>query len=122
MRFANAELLWLLLLVPLLIVGFSLRYGWRRRTLARIGHLVQILRLAQSVSMGRRLTKVILLIAGVALLITTMARPQGGRRTTLAPAIGIDIVVALDFSKSMLARDAYPSRIERAKLELGHLI
>jgi Ca-activated chloride channel family protein len=52
----------------------------------------------------------------------SLARPQAGERTTLAPAVGIDIVVALDFSKSMLARDAYPSRSERAKAELNRLI
>ena len=65
MRFANPELLWLLLLVPALIVGLSLRYGWRRRVLARLGHLPQIERLARAVSPGRRLLKVILLLFGL---------------------------------------------------------
>ncbi len=122
MRFANPALLWLLLLVPVLVIGISLRYGWRRRMLARLGHLPQVERLVRSVSPGRRLTKAILLVVGVGLLLAAAARPQGGERTPLAPSVGIDIVVALDFSKSMLARDAYPSRIERAKLELGRLI
>ena len=122
MRFANPELLWLLAVVPLVVVGMSLRYGWRRRMMSRIGNLDQIARLAASVSPGRRLLKAFLLVCGVTLLVGTVARPQGGKKTTLAPAVGIDIVVALDFSKSMLARDASPSRIERAKLELNRLI
>ncbi|MCK5800054.1 MAG: VWA domain-containing protein [Deltaproteobacteria bacterium] len=122
MRFANPQLLWLLLLVPALIVGIALRYGWRRRTLASLGDPEQVQRLTASVSHGRRLIKNLLLIAGVTLLILSLARPQGGERTTLAPYVGIDIVVALDFSKSMFARDAYPSRIERAKAELNRLL
>ncbi|MCC6746065.1 MAG: VWA domain-containing protein [Deltaproteobacteria bacterium] len=122
MRFANPELLWLLALLPALIVGLALRYGWRRRTLASLGNLAQVARLAASVSPGRRLAKAILLVLGLGLVILTLARPQAGERTSLAPAVGIDLVVALDFSKSMLARDAYPSRIERAKAELVRLI
>lgn len=122
MRFANPQALWLLALVPLLVVGLALRYGWRRRTLARLGHLPQVQRLTASVSHGRRLVKSVLLVLGTTLLILSLARPQAGERSTLAPYVGIDIVVALDFSKSMFARDAYPSRIERAKAELGRLL
>jgi len=122
MRFANPQLLWLLLLLPVLVVGLALRYGWRRRTLARLGHLPQVRRLADSVSPSARLVKAVLLVVGTALVILSLARPQAGERSTLASAVGIDIVVALDFSKSMLAQDAYPSRIERAKAELSRLL
>ncbi len=122
MRFANPMLLWLLLVAPLLIVGLALRYEWRRRMLARLGHLPQIQRLAASVSVPRRLLKAALLVLGTTLLVLSLARPQAGERSTMAPALGIDIVVALDFSKSMLAKDVYPSRVERAKAELGRLI
>ena len=122
MRFANPMLLWLLLVVPLLIVGLALRYEWRRRMLARLGHLPQILRLAATVSLPKRLLKAALLVLGTTLLLLALARPQAGERSTMAPALGIDIVVALDFSKSMLAKDVYPSRVERAKAELGRLI
>ena len=122
MRFANPYILWLLLAVPLLVVGLALRYEWRRRMLAKLGHLPQIQRLVDSVSVPRRLIKAVLLTLGVTLVILSLARPQAGERSTLAPSVGLDIVVALDFSKSMLARDAYPSRVERAKAELGRLI
>ena len=122
MRFANPHLLWLLLLIPPLVVGLALRHDWRRRTLARLGRVAQIRRLAESVSPARRLLKGTLLVLGLALVLLSLARPQAGERSTLAARVGIDIVVALDFSKSMLARDAYPSRIERAKAELNRLI
>lgn len=122
MRFANPQLLWLLLAAPALIVGLALRREWRRRAMARLGHLPRIRELTASVSPGLRLAKSILLLLGLTLVILSLARPQAGERATLAPAVGLDIVVALDFSKSMLARDAYPSRIERAKAELGRLL
>jgi Ca-activated chloride channel family protein len=122
MRFANPHALWLLLAVPALVAGLALRHEWRRRMLARLGHLQQIRRLTASVSTPRRLAKAVLLVLGLSLVILSLARPQAGERSTLAKAVGIDIVVALDFSKSMLARDAYPSRVERAKAELGRLI
>jgi Ca-activated chloride channel family protein len=121
-RFANQELLWLLALLPLVVVGLALRAEWRRRVTARLGHEPRVRELAARVSPVRRLVKSVLLVAGLGLLILALARPQAGERSTLAPTIGIDIVVCLDFSKSMLARDAYPSRIERAKAELGRLI
>ena len=54
-------------------------------------------------------------VLGVTLLAVTLARPQAGSRSTLAAKVGVDVVIALDFSKSMLARDAYPNRIDRAK-------
>jgi len=122
MRFANPQALWLLTLLPVLVVGLALRFGWRRRLIAGIGHHAQIAKLTASVSHTRRLIKTLALVGGFALLILALARPQAGERTTLAPYEGIDVVVALDFSKSMLARDAYPSRIERAKAELARLI
>lgn len=122
MRFANPQMLWLLLAVPILIVGLALRYGWRRRLTAKLGHLPQLAALTDGISHGRRLAKNILLVLSVALFIFTFSRPQAGERSTLAPAVGIDIVVALDFSKSMLAKDAYPTRLARAKAELGRLV
>jgi Ca-activated chloride channel family protein len=122
MRFASPQLLWLLAGLPLLVVGLALRAEWRRRVAARLGHLPRVRELAASASPGRRVAKSILLVAGLGLLVLSLARPQAGERSTLAPTVGIDLVVCLDFSKSMLARDAYPSRIERAKAELGRLI
>jgi Ca-activated chloride channel family protein len=122
MRFAYPHALWLLGLVPLLIVGIALRFGWRRRLMMRLGHPPQLARLTDSISHFKRLIRTAALVVATTLLILVVARPQAGERTTLAPYVGIDIVVALDFSNSMLARDAYPSRLERAKAELNRLI
>ena len=122
MRFADPQMFWWLSLVPLLIVGIALRYSWRRRQLRRLGWPEQVEALAGSASPGRRLAKTLLLVFGISMLIAALARPQAGERTTVAPKTGLDVVVALDFSKSMLARDAFPSRLERAKVELSRLL
>ena len=59
------------------------------------------------------------MVAALALMALALARPQAGGRARLAKQRGLDLVVALDFSRSMLAKDIYPSRLERAKRELG---
>src|SRR5262249_59548382 len=59
---------------------------------------------------------------GLALLAIALAQPQCGTRTQKIKRRGVDVVVALDASKSMLARDVRPSRLERAKLELMTLL
>jgi Ca-activated chloride channel family protein len=122
MRFANPSLLWLLLLVPAYVVGVALRFGWRRGMVGRLGDEAQVQRLLASVSPTRRMFKHGFVALGLLLVCLALARPQAGERTMLAPALGLDLVVALDFSKSMLAPDPKPSRIARAKGELGRLI
>ncbi len=62
------------------------------------------------------------MVVGAALVIVAFAGPQYGSRTRVLRKRGIDIVIALDFSKSMLARDVHPSRIKRAKGELERLL
>jgi Ca-activated chloride channel homolog len=108
MRIANPHVLWLLLLVPAVVLAYVLAFSRRRRLLEALGSPVLISRMAAS--------------ASVALLALALARPQAGGRARLEKQRGLDIVVALDFSKSMLARDIYPSRLERAKRELERLI
>jgi Ca-activated chloride channel family protein len=60
--------------------------------------------------------------AALVLFAVALSQPQCGTRTELAKRFGVDLVVALDASRSMLARDVKPSRLERAKLELGALL
>jgi Ca-activated chloride channel family protein len=69
-----------------------------------------------------RLTRALLVLTGVALVIVAFAGPQYGSRTRVLRKRGIDVVIALDFSKSMLAQDVHPSRIKRAKAELEQLL
>jgi len=70
----------------------------------------------------RRAAKGVLVVFATALAFVAMAQPQYGRGTRLIPATNLDVVIALDYSKSMYARDIAPSRIARAKAEVARLI
>jgi Ca-activated chloride channel family protein len=70
----------------------------------------------------RRAWKGVLLVAAVALAFLAAARPQYGKGTRLIPATNLDVVLVLDYSKSMYAQDVPPSRIFRAKIEAARLI
>jgi Ca-activated chloride channel homolog len=122
MRIAAVQHLWLLLAVPVLVVGYVLAAARRRHQLERIGDAVQVGKLVTGLSPGRRILRASLMVLAVGLVAFALSRPQWGGRSRLVRKRGIDIVVALDFSKSMLARDVYPSRIERAKVEVARLI
>jgi Ca-activated chloride channel family protein len=71
---------------------------------------------------GRRAFKGVLLVVALVAAFVALARPQWGRGTKLVPASNLDVVVVLDYSKSMYARDVAPSRIARAKAEVGKLV
>ena len=105
----------------LALVGLWAALG-RRGRLARViaGSLWD--RLAPGVSRGRPLVQTALETAGLALLAVALAQPQCGSHTEVVKRTGVDVVVALDASRSMLARDVQPSRIERARLELITLL
>jgi Ca-activated chloride channel family protein len=122
MRLANPQLLWLALALPAVVLGYVLAFTHRRRLLRRLGGTILGERMAASVSMGRKIVRAGLATLALALLLLAAARPQAGGRARLERQRGLDLVVALDFSKSMLARDVYPSRLERAKRELERLM
>jgi len=122
MRFAEARLLWLLLLVPVAALAYAFFFRMRRRLLGRLGQVEMIRRMTAGVSIVRKVLRAALLVTVLGLMAVSLARPQAGGRAKLTRQRGLDLVVALDFSKSMLAKDVYPSRLERAKRELERLM
>ena len=122
MRFANPHALWLLFAVPAAVLGYGLAFAARRRRLARLGDEPLVARMAAAVSMPRKLARAALVVLALGLVALALARPQAGGRARLTKDRGIDLVVAFDFSRSMLAKDVYPSRLERAKRELDQLL
>ena len=100
MSFAHPLALWGLLLVPLVAVALALDGQRRRRALQHVGHLPQILKMTASVSVARRRAKGVLLVLAMALLVIAVARPQRPGAARLLPQRGLDLVVALDFSRS----------------------
>ncbi|MFZ5467835.1 MAG: VWA domain-containing protein [Myxococcota bacterium] len=109
--------------VALAVAGVALLSALRRRErLAALLPERRAERLAPGVSVGRPAAQSALYGLGLLLFSVALAQPQCTSHTELAKRQGIDVVVALDASKSMLARDVQPSRLERAKLELHALL
>lgn len=122
MRFAEPTALFLLV-VPLAVAAVLLAGIWlRRSSLARFGDVETLGPHIVRPSPYLRAVKGIALVLGIAGMVIAAARPQYGGRIQMLKKRGIDMVIALDFSKSMLAEDVRPSRLERAKLELAELI
>jgi len=93
-----------------------------RRASRRFGDAERIRELVTARPARRRAWKGVSVVVATALAFVALARPQYGRGTKLIPATNLDIVIVLDFSKSMYARDVAPSRIVRAKAEVARLI
>ncbi|MFH0894596.1 MAG: VWA domain-containing protein [Bacteroidota bacterium] len=118
-RFAYTEYLWFLLLIPVLTAAYLLSREIRKSRLRRFGDWDVVSRLIPGSSIFQANLKFILYITALAAMIITVARPQMGSKVEKVKRKGIDIVVALDVSNSMMARDIKPSRLERAKQALS---
>src|SRR5271166_5985711 len=92
------------------------RFDARQRTeLAKFASASLIAQLTASVSPARRQFKRVLVVAGVACVAIALARPVIGFRWEEAKRKGLDVMIALDTSKSMLSQDSKPDRLTRAK-------
>lgn len=107
----------LLVALLLLLGGLGLR-----RAIARFGVPERVAALTTFNASSRRTVKGVLLVLAVAFAFVALARPQYSRGQKLVPATNLDVVVVLDFSKSMYARDVAPSRIARAKAEVARMV
>ena len=118
-HFAEPHWLWLAVAAPLLLIALQ-RYAAaaRRRQLATLAAPQYLKDLTRSHSPARRALKNILLVLAVAGVGVALARPQWGVRELAGQALGEDIVFAVDCSRSMLAADVSPNRLERAKLSV----
>ena len=122
MRFAAAH--WLVGAAFALVVAAILVWGGFLlvRATRRFGDEKLVLGLVTGRPGGRRALKGGLLVLAVALAFVALSEPQYGRGTRLVPATNLDVVVVLDYSKSMYARDIPPSRTLRAKSEVSRLM
>ena len=122
MRFAAEHNQWLLLLVPLAAWFAVWAHSRRRRDLEGLVHAAVAPRLTRSVSRARQHLKSALLVAGMGLLALALTGPRFGVRLEMAQRRGVDVVVLLDVSRSMLAEDVRPNRLERARQAIGKLL
>ena len=120
-RFANPQYLWLLLAIPALVLIFWAAAARRRKRLARFGNPEVLEELMPEVSTGRTALKCILFGTAAGLLILAGARPQFGSKLREEKAQGVEMMLVVDVSNSMLAEDFEPNRLERTKYAINKL-
>ncbi|MEX1363302.1 MAG: VWA domain-containing protein [Nannocystaceae bacterium] len=115
--------LWpVLLAVPLCVLAFVWAARQRRRAVEALGNPTLVARLVDSVHHGRRIVVAAAMSTAVAAVGLGLMRLQYGGTAEVIPASGLDVVLAVDYSKSMLAQDVYPSRSKRLEAELSRFI
>lgn len=115
----NFAWLWLL---PLVVGVFALSFWRRGHALRRFGDPELVARLSMSLNVAARVFKKVLLLAALCSIILALAQPHFRKKEVLVERKGIDIMIAIDVSNSMLAKDIAPTRLDKAKLELSSLI
>ncbi len=120
--FANWELWPVLLAVPLVVLAFVWAARQRRRAVEALGNPSLVSRLVDSVHHGRRILIAVAMTLAVGAVGAGLLRLQYGGTAKVIPASGLDVVLAVDYSKSMLAEDVYPSRSERLEAEIGRFL
>lgn len=121
-RFGEPLYLYLLLLIPLLVAGHYLTNYLRVKRLKRYGDMELLKALMPDVSKYRPEVKFWLMAGALALLIVTLARPQFGTKVDTRKRQGIEAIIAMDISNSMLAQDVTPSRLDKAKMLVSSIV
>jgi tetratricopeptide (TPR) repeat protein/uncharacterized protein YegL len=121
-KFQYIEFLLALAAIPVLLLLFFLALRWKNKTAKKIGDARLVKAITQNYSAGRFALKFVLIIVAFAagvLALANLRSPMGSEKVSRN---GIDVMIALDVSKSMLAQDIKPTRLDRAKQLLGKLI
>jgi len=122
MHWGNGDALWALAVVPLLAAVYVGYLVWKARVASRVTTRARVNRYLLRHSTAKQIVRMLLTLLGLLLCILAWARPQWGEKQRTIKKEGIDVVVALDISKSMLAADATPSRLRAAKDELQRVL
>ncbi len=122
-RFANPEFLYLFFLVPVFIIGFIYLNIRKRKSVEKLGTLALVKRMMPELSLKRSYLKFWLVLVAIGFGIIVLARPpQFGTKVEKVDKKGIELVIAIDVSNSMLAEDIQPSRLAKAKQILTRII
>jgi len=121
-RFAHPEFLYLLFLLPLIAGFYFYTKIIRNRDLKRFGNPDLLAQLMPDLSMKRQALKFWLMLSAIAFLIVIMAGPQFGSKVDTVKKKGIEVMICLDLSNSMLSGDIAPSRLEKSKQILSKLV
>ena len=121
-RFENPEYLWGLLLIPILVLMAYVSWRSRKTKIKQLGDIRLVTSLMPNYSIFRSWLKMGLLLLALALLVMMLARPQMGSKISHDHRSGIETIIALDISNSMLATDVAPSRLEKSKMLIENLV
>jgi Ca-activated chloride channel family protein len=121
-KWAALHYLYLLLAVPVLLTSIIIYLVRKRMRMRQHIDKGLIPRITQSANRRLQLLKMVLPVIGLTLLIIALARPKWGEKLQIYEGKGIDVVIALDASKSMYAQDLKPDRLSRAKIEIAQLL
>ena len=122
MRFADPINFAILLIILLLGVFVFFALARKKKLMQRFGDLPLLMKNAPYISFARQRTKSLLILIALMLVAVALARLQFGTHLELLKREGIDIVIALDVSNSMMARDMLPNRLDKAKQEIRGVI
>ena len=122
LRYEHIEYLNFLFGVPVLILGIIFYNRWKKKSLALFGESKLLKELMHSYSKVRMQIKNVFTVLIFILLIIGIANPQVGSKMEEVKREGVDLMIAIDLSNSMLAEDIKPNRIEKAKLAISRLI
>ena len=120
--FAQYRFLWLLLLVPLFLVGYGVVRRLRLERLKRFGDRELVEALMPSYAGAKGWVRMVLFSLAFFFFVIGLARPRLGAKLSERETHGAEIVIALDVSNSMLSQDLSPNRLERAKLAISRLV
>ena len=121
-RFADPIYLYLLVLIPVLALIRFMTYRNQKKRLRKFGDPKLLRQLMPDVSRFRPVVKFWILQGALALLIVMLARPQFGTKINNEQRVGIETIIAMDISNSMLAEDIVPSRLDRSKMMVENLV
>lgn len=113
---------YLLFIIPVMTVFFILLQIWKKRTQKKFAHLPLLKKLTPDKSDFKSTLKFLFLILGIAFLTLGLVNPKIGTKLETVKREGVDIVFAVDVSKSMLAEDIAPNRLEKAKRLVSEII
>ena len=122
LRFEDPIYLWMLLIIPILVLVRFIVWQKRKRNLRKFGEPSLLKEMMPDVSKYRLTIKFSLLLSAITILIFMIARPQVGSKISHEKREGIEVLIALDISNSMLAQDVIPSRLEKSKLLIEDLV
>lgn len=120
--FAQYKFLWLLLLIPVFLIGYGITRKLRSRRISSFGDAGLVNELMPSYSGAKGWLRMILFCLAFFFFVIGLSRPQTGAKLSERETNGAEIMLALDVSNSMLAQDYSPSRLERAKLAISRIV